>query len=198
MWEEAARRLAGRLVVLEPLALRHEQGLWEAANDPEVWRWMLWNAIASREDFHDWVEEALAQSRAGERIPFAVLTAADEQPIGSSSYLALRPEHRGLEIGWTWMARATWGTRANVEAKLLLMKHAFERLGCMRVEFKTDARNERARAALAALPGRFEGVFVKHMLVRDGEVRDSAWYSVTDDEWPDVKTALTARLAARS
>ena len=198
MCEEAARRLEGRLVVLEPLALRHEQGLWGATNDPEVWRWMLWNAIASREAFHDWMEEALVESRAGQRVPFAVLTAGDGRPIGSSSYLALRPEHRGLEIGWTWMARATWGTGANVEAKLLLMEHAFERLGCMRVEFKTDARNERARAALAALPARFEGVFAKYMLVRDGVVRDSAWYSVTDDEWPDVKIALTARLAARS
>ena len=96
------------------------------------------------------------------------------------------------------MARETWGTGANGEAKLLLMEHAFERLGCMRVEFKTDARNGRARAALAALPARFEGIFLKHMLVRSDEVRDSAWYSVTDDEWPDVKAALTARLATRS
>ena len=198
MREEAARRLEGRLVVLVPLTPLHEEGLWEAANDVEVWRFMLWNAIASRQAFHHWMEEALAQGRAGQRVPFAVLTALDERPIGSSSYLALRPEHRGLEIGWTWMARETWGTGANVEAKLLLMEHAFERLGCMRVEFKTEARNERARAALAALPARFEGVFRKHMLVRDGEVRDSAYYSVTDDEWPDVRAALTARLAARS
>ena len=191
-------RLEGRVVVLEPLAPQHEEGLWQAANDGEVWRFMLWNAIASREAFHGWVEEALAQERAGERVPFAVLAATDGRPLGSSSYLALRPAHRGLEVGWTWMARETWRTGANVEAKLVLLEHAFERLGCMRVEFKTDARNERARAALAALPARFEGIFRKHMLVRDGELRDSAWYSVTDDEWPDVKTALTARLAARS
>ena len=198
MWADAATRLEGRLVVLEPLVPAHEEGLWKAANDGEVWRHMLWNAIESRAAFHGWLEEALEQARAGQRIPFTVLAAADERPLGSSSYLALRPEHRGLEIGWTWMARETWGTGTNPEAKLLLMEHAFERLGCMRVEFKTDARNERARAALAALPARFEGIFVKHMLVRGGELRDSAWYSVTDDEWPDVKAALTARLAARS
>ena len=198
MWEGLAARLEGRLVVLEPLEPRHEEELWEAARDPEVWRWMTADAGAGRADFHAWVEEAIAQARAGTRLPFAVLAAGDSRPIGSSSYLSLRPEHRGLEIGYTWMARTTWGTGANVEAKLLLMEHAFERLGCMRVEFKTEARNERARAALAALPARFEGVFRRHMLVRDGEVRDSAYYAVTDDEWPDVKAALSGRVAARS
>jgi RimJ/RimL family protein N-acetyltransferase len=131
-------------------------------------------------------------------VPFAVLEASSGRPIGSTSYLTLRPAHRGLEVGWTWLAPAAWGTGANVEAKLLLLEHAFERLGCMRVEFKTDARNERARRALAALPARFEGVSLKHMLVRDGVVRDSAYYSVTDDEWPAVKTALLARLSAKS
>jgi len=198
MWEGLARRFEGRLVVLEPLEPRHEEGLREAAGDPEVWRFMPWNAIESHEAFHAWVEDALAEARAGVRVPFAVLEASSGRPIGSSSYLTLRPAHRGLEIGWTWTARSAWGTGANIEAKLLLMEHAFERLGCMRVEFKTDARNERARGALAALPARFEGVFRKHMLVRDGVVRDSAYYSVTDDEWPKVKAALLDRLAAKS
>ncbi len=106
----------------------------------------------------------------------------------------LRPEHRGLEIGWTWLSSSAWGTSANVEAKLLLLEHAFERLGCQRVEFKTDARNERSRAALSALPARFEGIFRKHMLVRDGERRDSAYYSIVDDEWPEVGANLRRRL----
>jgi len=198
MWEGLARRLGGRLVVLEPLEQRHEEGLWEAAGDPEIWRFMPRDAIASREAFHAWVEEALGEERAGVRVPFAVLEASSGRPIGSSSYLTLRPSHRGLEIGSTWMARSVWSTGANVEAKLLLMEHAFERHGCMRVEFKTDARNERSCGALAALPARFEGVFRKHMLVRDGVVRDSAYYSVTDDEWPAVKTALLTRLSAKS
>jgi RimJ/RimL family protein N-acetyltransferase len=92
------------------------------------------------------------------------------------------------------MASRVWGTGANTETKLLLLEHAFETLGCMRVEFKTNAKNERARAALAALPARFEGISAKHMLVQDGDVRDSAWYAVTDDDWPETKAALRARL----
>ena len=111
--------------------------------------------------------------------------------------MSLAPEHLRLEIGSTWMNPSTWGTGANVEAKYLLLRHAFERLGCRRVEFKTDAANERARAALAALPARFEGIHRKHMLVRGGERRDSAWYSVIDDEWPEVKVGLEARLATK-
>ena len=108
--------------------------------------------------------------------------------------MTVRPEHRGLEIGHTWLTPAAWGTGANAEAKFLLLEHAFERLGCVRVEFKTDARNERARAALAALPARFEGIFRKHMLVRDGESRDSAYYAITDDDWPSVRDSLSHRL----
>ncbi len=114
--------------------------------------------------------------------------------VGSTRFLALRPEHRSVEIGWTWLAPSAWGTGANTEAKLLQLEHAFEVLGCRRVEFKTDALNERANPALAALPARFEGIHRKHMLVRDGENRDSAWYSVVDDEWPTVRRALRKRL----
>jgi RimJ/RimL family protein N-acetyltransferase len=118
------------------------------------------------------------------------------EPIGSTRYLALRPEHKGLEIGWTWLAPAYWRTGANVEAKLLMLEHAFEDLGCLRVEFKTDARNEISRGALAALPAQFEGIFRKHMLVRGGERRDSAYYSIIDDEWPEVRDNLGRRLDA--
>jgi RimJ/RimL family protein N-acetyltransferase len=99
-----------------------------------------------------------------------------------------------LEIGWTWLTPSAWGTGANVEAKLLQLEHAFDRLGARRVEFKTDANNERSRAALAALPAQFEGIFRKHMLVRDGENRDSAWFSIVDDEWPEVRANLERRL----
>ncbi|MEX2465183.1 MAG: GNAT family protein, partial [Gaiellaceae bacterium] len=108
------------------------------------------------------------------------------------------PEHRGLEIGHTWLASSAWGSGANVEAKLLLLGHAFERLGCIRVEFKTDARNERSRAALEALPARFEGVFRSHMLVRGSELRDSAYYAIVDENWPEVKANLVRRLNAKS
>ena len=194
-WEGIAPRLEGELVVVEPLAPAHEDGLWEAAFDPSVWRWMPVNAIESRETFAAWFAEAVKRTAAGVDQAFVVLDAGNGAPLGSTRYLALRPEHRGLEIGWTWLSADAWGTGANVEAKLLLMGHAFDELGCIRVEFKTDALNERSRAALEALPARFEGIFRKHMVVRDGALRDSAWYSVTDEEWPAVRQNLLDRLS---
>ena len=194
-WERIAPRLEGEIVVVEPLAPEHEDGLWEAAYDPKVWRWMPVNAGESREAFALWFTEALQRTAAGLEQAFAVVDAGSGHPLGSTRYLALRPEHRGLEIGWTWLSSAAWGTGANVEAKLLLMGHAFDELDCMRVEFKTDALNERSRAALEALPAEFEGIFRKHMLVRDGALRDSAWYSITDEEWPAVRENLNRRLS---
>ena len=197
MWITAPR-LAGRVVLLEPLAAAHGAGLREAAGRPETWRWMPVDAGASDDAFAAWLEDALARSRTGVEVAFAILSAASARPLGSTRYLTLRSEHRGLEIGWTWLTPEAWGTGANAEAKLLLLEHAFERLGCMRVEFKTDSRNERSRRALEALPARFEGVFRKHMLVRGGELRDSAYYSITDDEWPDVRASLRRRLEERA
>jgi RimJ/RimL family protein N-acetyltransferase len=197
VWERVAERLEGRIVVVEPLAPAHEAGLWEAALDEAVWRWLPVNAVADRESFHAWFEDALARADAGLDVPFTVVDARTGAPLGSTRYLNLRPEHRGLEIGWTWLAPSAWGSGANAEAKLLLLGHAFDTLGCMRVEFKTDAKNERSRAALEALPARFEGIFVKHMLVRDGQLRDSAYYAITDDEWPAVRANLEARVASK-
>jgi RimJ/RimL family protein N-acetyltransferase len=194
-WERIAPRLEGELVVVEPLAPEHEDGLWNAANDERIWTWMPVNAIESREAFAAWFVEALERTAAGLDQAFAVLDVRSGSPLGSTRYLALRPEHRGLEIGWTWLSSEAWGTGANVEAKLLLMGHAFDELGCMRVEFKTDALNERSRAALEALPARFEGIFRKHMIVRDDALRDSAWYAVTDEEWPAVRQNLRERLS---
>jgi RimJ/RimL family protein N-acetyltransferase len=118
----------------------------------------------------------------------------DDELVGHTSFLNDRPHDRAVEIGNTWLVPEAWGAGANVEAKLLLLQHAFEDEGYLRVEFKTDARNDRARAALAALPAELEGVFRKHMLVRGGERRDSAWYAVVDDDWPDVKANLLRRL----
>jgi N-acetyltransferase len=194
MWKNLASVLEGKLVRLEPLARRHEEGLFEAARDERVWRWMPYDPSGSSESFHAWLEDALATSSVGTEATFATVDAVTGELVGSTRYLALRPEHRGLEIGWTWLAPAHWQTGANVEAKLLMLEHAFERLGCQRVEFKTDARNERSRAALAALPAKFEGIFRKHMLVRGGERRDSAYYSIIDDEWPEVRDNLTRRI----
>ena len=196
MWKNLMSVLEGRVVRLEPLARRHERGLFGAAQDWRIWRWMPNDASESSETFHAWLEDALAASEAGTEGAFATVDAGTGEPVGSSRYLALRPEHKGLEIGWTWLAPAYWRTGANVEAKLLMLEHAFEDLGCLRVEFKTDARNEISRGALAALPAQFEGIFRKHMLVRGGERRDSAYYSINDDEWPEVRDNLRRRLDA--
>jgi RimJ/RimL family protein N-acetyltransferase len=185
--------LRGERVVLEPLAREHTGPLLEAAGDPRIWAYMPLDPTASRAHFDRFVADALERAAAGLEAPYCVRVRETGRVVGSTRYLALRPEHRGLEIGWTWLSPAAWGTGVNVEAKLLLLTHAFETLRCMRVEFKTDARNERSRAALAALPARFEGIFRKHMLVGDGVVRDSAWYAITDEEWPAVKETLAER-----
>ena len=152
---------------------------------------------AGREVFDAWFDEAVAGTAAQAEFGFVTVARESDRPVGSSRFLALRPADRGLEIGWSLVSPAAWGTGANTEAKLLMLEHAFERLGCARVEFKTDARNDRARAALAALPSTFEGVFRKHMLMFGGRWRDSAWYSITDDEWPRVREQLSERLAAQ-
>ena len=144
-------------------------------------------------DAEEWIRRALA---ATDMWHFAVLR--EGVVVGSTSYLNVVPEHRRLEIGNTWNTPSTWGTRANTEAKYLLLRYAFEELGMYRVEFKTDAKNDRARAALAALPAEFEGIHRKHMVVRDGERRDSAWYAVIDDDWPEVKAALEQRIDAKA
>ena len=183
MWERLHERLEGRLVVLEPLADEHLPGIRVAAADERIWTW-IWTLDP---------EEWLARVRADASVhPFAVLRGGTV--VGSTSYLAIAPEHLRLEIGNTWLHPSTWGTGANVEAKYLLLRHAFEVLGCRRVEFKTEATNERARAALAALPAQFEGIHRSHLVVRGGERRDSAWYAVIDEDWPEVRAALERRL----
>jgi RimJ/RimL family protein N-acetyltransferase len=178
-------------VRLEPLEPGHEDPLWEVAQDERVWRLMRERADTSRDEFHRWFERMRATA-----LGFAQVV--ERRPLGHTSYLNVREDDRVLEIGNTWLAPEAWGTGVNAQAKLLLLQHAFEDEGYLRVEFKTDARNERARAALAALPAELEGVFRKHMLVRGGERRDSAWYSVIDDDWPAVKESLLARASSRA
>ena len=187
MFERLGERLEGRIVVLEPLGPEHVDGIRAAAEDERIWTWMLTT------DLNVWLGYTLGNEAMQ---PFAILR--DGEVVGSTSYMSLAPEHLRLEIGNTWLHPSTWGTSANVEAKYLLLRHAFEDIGCRRVEFKTDALNDRARAALAALPAQFEGIHRKHMLVRGGERRDSAWYAVIDDDWPDVRAALERRLQGKS
>ncbi len=191
--EDLAPRLEGDLVVLEPLREEHGDELWAAAQAAEIWAW-LEHFGSSRERFDAWLAPALAASASGGESAFVVRRALDGKVIGSSRYLAVRPADRVVEIGWTWFNPSAWRSGANLETKLLLLGHAFERLGCVRVELKTDARNERSRAAIAALPARFEGVLRKHMIVPDVGQRDTAYYSVLDDEWPEVRASLEGRL----
>jgi N-acetyltransferase len=198
MWPDLCQRLEGRLVVLEPVEPKHAGQLWEAAQDPAIWALMSIEAGRDRARFNSWWTHLQDSFAAGEEVPFATVLRDSGRVVGSTRYLTLRPEHRGVEIGHTWLRSDVWQGGVNVEAKLLMLEHAFERCGCMRVEFKTDARNERSRRALEALPAAFEGIFRKHMLVRNGELRDSAYYAIVDDDWPEVRANLERRLAAKT
>jgi RimJ/RimL family protein N-acetyltransferase len=186
-------RREGELAVIEPLEPGHAEELFAAAQAPEAFRWLA-HIGRDREYFDDWLQLALAAAAEGREGPFAIRRRADQTLVGSSRYMAVRPADRALEIGWTWFNPSAWRTGINLETKLLLLGHAFDDLGCVRVEFKTDARNERSRTAIAALPAQFEGVLRNHMIVPDVGQRDSAYYSVIDSEWPEVRANLERRL----
>jgi RimJ/RimL family protein N-acetyltransferase len=187
--------LEGQLVRLEPLSPEHEVDLFDASRDARIWRWLPVVQPRTPAQWRAWMEDALARATAGLDLPFATVLLATGRAVGSTRFLALRPEHGSVEIGWTWLAPSAWGTGANHEAKLLQLRHAFETWGCRRVELKTDAQNAPARRSMEAFGAVFEGVHRKHMLVRGGENRDSAWYSVVEDDWPAVRVRLEARLA---
>ena len=191
-------RFSGRLVRVEPLAAEHEPGLIAAAGDPEMFAWMPVDMASSEQALHDWLVTALDGAAHGREVPYVTLAAGSGEVLGSTRFLELRFEHLRAEIGWTWVTRGAWATGVNVETKLLLLEHAFERVGLRRVEFKTDARNERSRGALEALGATFEGILRKHMVVRDGGERDSAYFSVIDSEWPRVKARLQRRIDAHA
>jgi N-acetyltransferase len=176
--------LTGRRVRLEPLEAHHHDELLAISRDPRIWELQRVRGHESPERFDEWY--------ASVQMGFAHYF--DGRLVGHTSYGNDRPWDRVVEIGNTWVVPDAWSTGANIEAKLLLLQHAFEDEAYLRVEFKTESTNERSRAALAALPAEFEGVFRKHMLVRGGERRDSAWYAVIDDDWPAVKANLVRRL----
>lgn len=186
--------LEGPIVRLEPLSRDHLAGLADVGLDASIWRW----TIARPQDadgLRAWIDEALANAAAGAEVPFATVEVASGRPIGSSRFLSIVPEHRRLEIGWTWVAPAWQRTGANRAAKLLQLEHAFEVLGANRVEFKTHAGNEASRRALLGIGATFEGIFRSHMIMPDGSLRDSAYYSIIADEWPRVRASLTEGLA---
>ena len=186
--------LEGRKVRLEPLALEHVPLLAAVALDPDLWQWTLARPT-DEAGLRAWAESALAARAAGTEFPFVTLDAATGRPIGSSRYMSIVLEHRRVEIGWTWVAPAWQRTGANREAKLLMLGHAFDALGCRRVEFKTDSLNEPSRTALLGIGARFEGIFRNHMVMPGGRMRHSAYYSLIDDEWPEVRAGLERSLA---
>ncbi len=197
MWEFDLR-FEGEVVALEPLGRRHVEGLLAAGRAEEIWTWWPLNPAESWEAMEEWVDAGLAAAGRGERQHYATLDAVTGEVIGSTSYCLIDHANGVVEIGWTFLTPSRWRTGANTEAKLLMLRHAFEALGCQRVQIVTDARNERSRAAVASLPAHFEGIHRDDRRLRDGTRRSSAFYSIVDREWPAVKSSLTDRVAARA
>lgn len=186
--------LEGSLVRLEPLAMEHLDDLVDAGlRQPGVFRWYI-DPVSSPGEMRSWVEKALRRRTAGTDQPFAIIDRGSGRAIGSSRFMSIDRIHHRLEIGSTWLAPWLRGTGHNSEAKLLQLEHAFTTLGAIRVEFKTDSLNEGSRAALLAVGASYEGILRHHMIVSDGRHRHSAYYSIVAQEWPDIRTALLARI----
>lgn len=185
--------LTGRRVRLEPLSLDHLDDLVAVGLDPSIWA-LTRVRPSDPAGIEAWIRAALLSAASGSDLPFATIDIARGRAVGSTRFMSIVPDHRRLEIGWTWLGTAYQRTGANREAKLLQLGHAFEILGANRVEFKTDARNEKSRRALLGIGATFEGVFRGHMIMPSGPLRDSAFYSVLADEWPEVKARLEASI----
>jgi N-acetyltransferase len=185
--------LTGTRIRMEPLAERHLDDLALVAFDDPVWRWTIAKPMDGA-GLRAWFDTAQANAQAGLEVPFATIDLDSGRAVGSSRYMSIAPEHRRLEIGWTWLGTASQRTGANREAKLLQLSHAFETLGAERVEFKTHARNVASRTALLGIGATFEGVLRHHTIMPDGSNRDSAYYGVIAPEWPAVKARLVGLL----
>lgn len=186
--------LEGRCVRLEPLRDVHAAGLFEIGRDASIWTWMLRVPFTTLDEARELVASALALERAGTQLPFVIIEKAGGRVAGSTRYLNISHVDRGLEIGHTWLGVEFQRTAVNTECKYLLLRHAFETLGCARVQLKTDALNERSRRAIERIGATFEGVLRKYQLTRNDRIRDTAMYSITDDEWPRVRALLESRM----
>ncbi len=182
--------LEGKHVRLVPLEFKYEEDLLAAAQPNEIWEFIGTAPGQTRAEMHAWIEKALHQTEIGERIWFVIVRQSDQRAVGASSYMDIQRAHRGLEIGGTWLTPSAWRTPINTECKYLMLRHAFETLGCIRVQLKTDARNVRSQRAIERLGAVKEGVLRKHMIARDGYQRDSVMYSIIDREWAAVKARL--------
>ena len=185
--------LQGRFVRLEPLGFAHCDDLCRVGLDPELWRWIP-SQVATPEQMRAYIETALAEQEMGVSLPFAVIAMESGRAIGSTRYGNINLPNKRVEIGWTWYAPTHQRTPVNTECKLLLLTHAFEQLGMIRVEFKTDVLNEKSRNALQRIGAVQEGIFRKHLVCESGRIRDTVYFSILDSEWPETKRALEARL----
>lgn len=185
--------LEGRYVRLEPLSIEHLDELCAAGLDEQIWRWSP-EPVQDREGMLAYIVSALALQEECSALPFAIRELGSGLAIGSTRYGNIERAHRRVEIGWTWIGRNWQRTAVNTESKLLLLRHAFETLSCVRVEFKTDSLNERSRAALLRIGAKEEGTLRNHMITSTGRKRHSVYFSIIDSEWLDVKRELEARL----
>ena len=188
--------LEGRHVRLEPLAKAHLAGLAQVGLEEELWRWIP-VPVRTVEEIATYIQTALQEQERGVSLPFALIEKATGRAIGSTRYGNIDRTHRRVEIGWTWVAREWQRTAVNTEAKYLLLKHAFETLGCIRVELKTDSLNEKSRAAILRIGAREEGIFRNHMITASGRIRHTVYFSIVDSEWPAVKARLESLLNSR-
>ncbi len=194
MWVEPVT-LEGKFVRLEPMTRQHVPQLFQVGHDPSIWRYMLYGELTTEKDMSDWVEDMLARKAAGTDQPFIVIHKESNMIVGATRYLEIRPQHRGLEIGGTWYGVQFQRTVVNTEAKYLLLRHAFETLGAIRVQFKTDSRNQRSQRAIERIGAVREGLLRNHMILEDGVIRHSIYYSILETEWPAIKTRLEEKLA---
>jgi N-acetyltransferase len=186
--------LEGRTVRLEPFSMAHHAALCEVGLDEELWRWIP-EPVGTPEEMRAYIEQALAAEAAGTALPFATLERSSGRVIGSTRFGNIDHRHRRVEIGWTWLARPWQRTAANTEAKFLMLRHAFETWGAIRVELKTDSLNARSRAAILRLGAKEEGTFRNHIITSTGRIRHTVYFSVTDSEWPAVKSRLEQMLS---
>lgn len=188
--------LSGRIVRLEPLGLRHLEGLCAVGLDPSLWA-LSQSQVRTCDDMRRYVNDALAEQQAGLSLPFATIEQSTGTVIGSTRFGSVSHEHRRVEIGWTWIAPKWQRTAVNTEAKFLMLRHAFEVLGVRRVELKTSTTNTRSRQAILRIGATEEGVFRQHMIRADGSSRDSVYFSIIDIEWPAVEARLSGLLEHR-
>lgn len=181
--------LEGAHVRLEPLAQHHLDDIMRAGADDAVWTWLPYRPT-TRAGYQSWLDRTLAEQSAGRELPFATIDRASGDVVGSTRLFFVSPRDRRVEIGGTWLAPSAQRSAINTECKLLLLAHCFDTLGCVRVELKTDARNEKSRRAIERIGAKYEGVMRKHMLTRGAFHRDSVYYAIIDDEWPDVRARL--------